>query len=90
MSRNLLHLYMFYPHLVTSREGRVSRNHQSLSECLQQCQVTSREGRVSRNENLHPVFLHRRVTSREGRVSRNADFVEKTGIGHMSRPARDV
>ena len=52
--------------------------------------VTSREGRVSRNGVAFTFFYPAFVTSREGRVSRNADFVEKTGIGHMSRPARDV
>ena len=56
--------------MVTSREGRVSRNNM-LRLAMPQHPVTSREGRVSRNFVLVNVFIKYTVTSREGRVSRN-------------------
>ena len=56
--------------LVTSREGRVSRNLESATDVLTWF-VTSREGRVSRNFLLLTWKYIGEVTSREGRVSRN-------------------
>ncbi len=56
---------------VTSREGRVSRNHFA-SGTVSVLPVTSREGRVSRNVYLDGVGEPVGVTSREGRVSRNS------------------
>ena len=57
--------------IVTSREGRVSRNPASATISAVDW-VTSREGRVSRNaETLSVLPATYLVTSREGRVSRN-------------------
>ena len=58
--------------IVTSREGRVSRNW-SLMQQLRDLLVTSREGRVSRNLLCGGEVRIGCVTSREGRVSRNHD-----------------
>ena len=75
--------------MVTSREGRVSRNQY---EKMPQTGiiVTSREGRVSRNveglSGIDPGF----VTSREGRVSRNQAQQQIEAVVNVSRPARDV
>ena len=63
-------LTIFSAAVVTSREGRVSRNIAYVVEGLI-AQVTSREGRVSRNIVEDWPELPDDVTSREGRVSRN-------------------
>ena len=75
MSRNVVISQTVHGHLVTSREGRVSRNRDDYFLCCDFFLVTSREGRVSRNTKYSlkhsstiPVNI---VTSREGRVSRN-------------------
>ena len=48
MSRNVYSMFDEDKHVVTSREGRVSRNY-DWGEQVNESLVTSREGRVSRN-----------------------------------------
>ena len=50
MSRNICKQFIRYINIVTSREGRVSRNIQKVVTG-RSSEVTSREGRVSRNDN---------------------------------------
>ena len=57
--------------VVTSREGRVSRNFTHVFKPIGHL-VTSREGRVSRNQEARRMERLHCVTSREGRVSRNS------------------
>ena len=73
--------------LVTSREGRVSRNVGAIGALAAGIGVTSREGRVSRNLAEKAQQLLNIVTSREGRVSRNkvADQVVNKDNGHVPR-----
>ena len=75
--------------MVTSREGRVSRNVDDLV-VVAKSKVTSREGRVSRNTDnvFTPEIV--KVTSREGRVSRNFPMWTGDQLGGTSRPVRDV
>ena len=53
-------------HIVTSREGRVSRNTVSVSPRQRLLRVTSREGRVSRNDKTL-VLSHVLLSSRPAR-----------------------
>ena len=70
MSRNPVRQDRVLPPVVTSREGRVSRNGTDrIDKPLPK--VTSREGRVSRNCVVFVIDKATLVTSREGRVSRN-------------------
>ena len=57
--------------LVTSRKGRVSRNHFCYKCRYERRDVTSRKGRVSRNFGNLWNSAGFPVTSRKGRVSRN-------------------
>ena len=65
---------------VTSRMGRVSRNHCQF-RAIRDSRVTSRMGRVSRNDKVPEDVAYNSVTSRMGRVSRNvidtADWAEQ-------------
>ena len=75
--------------MVTSCEGRVSRNYCVRVLILIQL-VTSREGRVSRNCLSFGFSEIPHVTSREGRVSRNHAKLQKCRQVAASRPVRDV
>ena len=78
------------PDIVTSREGRVSRNKQNFLNS-RTGHVTSREGRVSRNmPHSGSHLLPAQVTSREGRVSRNMSKTAAIKLAGKSRPARGV
>ena len=76
-------------HIVTSREGRVSRNMVQVL-FLRNRPVTSREGRVSRNGGTYETDKEKCVTSREGRVSRNGNRNLIDNVRNRSRPARGV
>ena len=79
----------FNKYIVTSREGRVSRNIYNLTDFPIK-NVTSREGRVSRNAVVLQYKSITCVTSREGRVSRNSNYYGRRNRENLSRPARDV
>ena len=72
MSRNAYRLLCLLDDFVTSRKGRVSRNH-VVAPVNHFFFVTSRKGRVSRNRVDLRKIGSVQVTSRKGRVSRNIE-----------------